>query len=54
MKDYKKIFEGIVDIIRTTEKSDIGFANICTYIGENCPELHESEDKKIRKNSFIL
>ncbi len=49
MKDYKKIFEGIVDIIRTTEKSDIGFANICTYIGENCPELKESEDEKIRK-----
>ena len=49
MKDYKKIFEGIVDIIRTTEKSDIGFANICTYIGENCPELNGSEDERIRK-----
>lgn len=49
MKDYKKILEGVVDIINTTEKSDIGFANICTYIGENCPELKESEDERIRK-----
>lgn len=49
--DYKKILEGVVDIINTTEKSDIGFANICTYIGEKCPELQdqESEDEKIRK-----
>jgi DNA-directed RNA polymerase alpha subunit len=49
MKDYKKILEGIVDIIKTTEKSDIGFANICSYIGENCPELAQSEllDKKV-------
>lgn len=49
MRDYKKILEGVVDIINTTEKSDIGFANICTYIGENCPELAESEDEKVRK-----
>lgn len=49
MNDYKKILEGVVNIINTTEKSDIGFANICTYIGENCPELKESEDEKIRK-----
>lgn len=48
MKDYKKILEGVVNIINTTEKSDIGFANICTYIGENCPELKESEDERIR------
>jgi len=47
--DYKKILEGVVNIINTTEKSDIGFANICTYIGESCPELAESEDEKIRK-----
>lgn len=47
--DYKKILEDVVDIINTTEKSDIGFANICTYIGENCPELKESEDDRIRK-----
>ena len=46
MKDYKKILEGVVNIINTAEKSDIGFANICTYIGENCPELKESEDEK--------
>lgn len=49
MKDYKKILEGVVDIINATEKSDIGFANICTYIGDNCPELKESEDERIRK-----
>lgn len=49
MKDYKEILKGIVGIIRTTEKSDIGFANICTYIGENCPELQENEDERIRK-----
>ena len=45
--DYEKILKGIVDIINTTEKSDIGFVNICTYIGENCPELTESEDEMI-------
>ena len=49
MKDYKKILEGVVNIINTTKKSDIGFANICTYIGENCPELKESEDERIRQ-----
>ena len=49
MKDYKKILEGVVSIISAAEKSDIGFANICTYIGENCPELQESEDERIRK-----
>lgn len=47
MKDYKKILEGVVNIINTAEKSDIGFANICTYIGENCPELKESEDDRM-------
>lgn len=49
--DYEKILKGIVQIINTTEKSDVGFANICTYIGENCPELQESEDEdeKVRK-----
>lgn len=50
MKDYKTILEGVVNIINTTEKSDIGFANICSYIGENCPELKESEDERIRKH----
>ena len=49
MKDYKKILEGVIDIISATEKSDIGFANICTYVGENCPELKESEDEKIKE-----
>ena len=48
MKDYKKILEGVVNIINTTENSDIGFANICTYIGENCHELKESEDEMIK------
>ena len=46
MKDYKKILEGVVNIINNTYKSDIGFDNICAYIGENCPELKESEDEK--------
>ena len=50
MKDYKKILEGVVNIINTAEKSDIGFANICTYIGENCPELKENDDDRIRGN----
>lgn len=50
MKDYKKILQGIIDIINTTEKSDIGFTNICAYLGEKCPELKESEDERIRKN----
>lgn len=50
MKDYKKILEGVVNIINTAEKSDIGFANICTYIGENCPELKENDDERIMKN----
>ena len=49
MKDYKKILEGVLNIINTAEKSDIGFANICTYIGENCPELKESEDESMVK-----
>ena len=53
MKDYKKILKGVVNIINTTEKSDIGFGNICAYIGENCPELKESEDEKIRKAIHI-
>lgn len=48
-KNYKKILEGVVNIINTTENSDIGFANIRTYLGENCPELKEPEDEKIRK-----
>jgi hypothetical protein len=49
MKDYKKILENVVGIINTTEKSDIGFANICNYISEHCPELTDSEDERIRK-----
>ena len=49
MKDYKNVLEGVVNIINTAETSDIGFANICTYIGENCPELQESQDERIRK-----
>lgn len=49
MKDYKKILEGVVNIINNTYKSDIGFDNICAYIGENCPELKESEDESMVK-----
>ena len=40
--DFKETLKGIVNIINTAEKSDIGFVNICTYIDENCPELKES------------
>ena len=47
--DYEKILKRIVQIINTTENSDIGFTNICTCIGENCPELQKSEDERIRK-----
>ena len=54
MKDYKKMLRGVVNIINTTEKSDIGFTNICTYISENCPELKESEDERIRKEIIGL
>lgn len=46
MKDYKKILKGVINIINTTEKSDIGFANICTYIGENYPELKENKENE--------
>ena len=53
MKDYKKILEGVVNIINTAEKSDIGFVNICAYINEKCPELKESEDERIRKAIHI-
>lgn len=49
MKDYKKILEGVVNIIATTEKTDIGFAHICSYLSDNCDELFESEDEKIKK-----
>ena len=48
MKDYKKILEGVVNIINTTEKSDI-ISNLYTYLDENCPEFQESEDERIRK-----
>ena len=51
--NYKEILKGIVQIINTTEKSDIGFANICTYIGNNCPELAESEDELTWLTRFI-
>lgn len=52
MKDYKKILEGVVNIINTAEEFDIGFDNICAYIDENCPELKESSDDTTR-NSLI-
>ena len=49
MKDYKKILEGVVNIVNAIENSDIGFDTIRAYISENCPELKESEDERIRK-----
>lgn len=49
MKDYKKILEGVVNIISTTEENEI-ISNICSYIDENCPELGiKAMDEKIRK-----
>lgn len=48
--DYKEILKGIVNIINTSEKCGVGFVNICNYIYENCPDLKESEDERIRKN----
>lgn len=48
-KKYKDILKGIVEIIQNAEHSDIGFASICTYIGDHCPELGESEDERTRK-----
>lgn len=45
---YKDVLKGIVEIIRNAEYSDIGFASICTYIGDHCPEL-ENKDEDIRK-----
>ena len=49
MKDYKKILEGVVNIVNAIENSDIDFDTIRAYISENCPELKESEDERIRK-----
>lgn len=54
MKDYKKILKGVINIINTTEKGDIGFVNICTYISENCPELKESEDERVRRELLAV
>jgi hypothetical protein len=48
MKDYKKILEGVVNIISTTEES-YTVSNICSYIVENCPELGiKAQDEVIR------
>ena len=52
--NYKEILEGVVNIINTTEKSDIGFANICAYIGKNYPELKKNDDERIRKKIINL
>ena len=49
MKDYKKILEGVVNIVNAIENSDICFDTIRAYISENCPELKENEDERIRK-----
>lgn len=50
MKDYKETLKDIVNIIKATEKSDIGFVNICSYIDANCPELMKSKDDIMREN----
>jgi len=51
MKDYKykEALKDIVNIIDATDKSDIGFVNICSYLNENCPELMKSEDDRIKE-----
>ena len=49
MKDYKKILEGVVNIVNAIENSDICFDTIRAYISENCPELKKNEDERIRK-----
>ena len=49
-KNYKEALKDIVNIINATEKSDIGFINICSYINTNCPELTKSKDEIMRKN----
>lgn len=49
MKDYKEALKDIVNIINTTEKSDIGFVNICSYLDANCPELMKSKDDIMRE-----
>lgn len=51
---YKDVLKGIIEIIRNAEHSDIGFASICTYIGDHCPELGESEDEQTRKQLLDL
>lgn len=45
---YKDVLKGIIEIIRNAEHSDIGFASICTYLDDHCPEL-KSEDERIRE-----
>ena len=49
MKDYKEALKDIVNIINATEKSDIGFVNICSYLDANCPELMKSKDDIMRE-----
>lgn len=49
MKDYKEALKDIVNIINTTEKSDIGFVNICSYLDANCPELIKNKDDIMRE-----
>ena len=34
-----KLFDTVVNIVKTTEKSAIGFVNICSYLSDNCDEL---------------
>lgn len=49
MKNYKEALKDIVNIINTTEESDIGFVNICSYLDANCPELMKSKDDIMRE-----
>lgn len=51
---YKHILQHVIEIISNTEKTDIGFATICSYIGKSCPELKESEDERIKDEILRL
>ena len=49
MKDYKKIVEGVIDILKSTEDSGVGIDAIGAYIEESCPELKMPDDETVRK-----
>lgn len=52
--DYKNILEGVVNIIKKSENSDIAFVSINSYLIKCCPELLQSEDERIRTKLLNL